>query len=215
VSVRPYRYYQVLKAPAGETAGQTYTVLLYAFRHLRQSDVDARMAKIKIKIETEWKAKLRLNGREVDRLAWALCVMQVTEPIEKSAHPDVVKEKKIESAHRRIDKAVRKLTPQLSQLVKFHDAHTDVLLLAALNSYTAARQPVGGPMPRAGRIPWHRDAAYLWNVLAEVAERTGKPLTHQKEEGPAVTFISRALEKSPAAVVKALVRRKKRIGLSP
>ena len=64
-------------------------------------------------------------------------------------------------------------------------------------------------MPRSG-LPWHRDAAYLWNVLAEAAE---KPRSFQKEEAPAVKFISQALGKSPAAVMKALVRREKRIGL--
>lgn len=132
----------MLKAPAGETAGQKYTVLLYAFLDLQQSAIDARTAEIKTEIEAEWKVRLRLNDGEVEHLAWAVCVMQLTELKEKSSHSDVAKEKKIGKAHQRIDNAVQKLTSQLSQLVEFSWPSENVSLhglLAALNSYTAAR----------------------------------------------------------------------------
>ena len=59
----------MLKAPAGETAGQKYTVLLYAFLDLQQSAIDARTAEIKTEIEAEWKVRLRLNDGEVERLS--------------------------------------------------------------------------------------------------------------------------------------------------
>ena len=82
MSVRPYRYYKKYIVLAGQTAGETYVVLQYAFRHLRQSEVYAIKIKIWPKVE-KWKARLHLNRDDVDHLAWAIGIMRATDPKEE------------------------------------------------------------------------------------------------------------------------------------
>jgi hypothetical protein len=100
----------------------------------------------------------------------------------------------------------------LKKLIEIYGADTDDIfriLLGAVDSYAAVRRPVWGPMPRAGRIPWHHDAFYLKNVLA-AAPRTGKPLSFENDDAPAIEFLSDVLKRSPEAVAGAFRVRQKR-----
>lgn len=208
MSDRPFRHYQKLINPTtGQpSSGQIYTVLLYA--HLGQSDIDAGMVKVRAEIEREWKTRLHLDEEAVRHLSWAIAIMRATDPKEELSHPDIDEEKKLKNAHLRVDEAVAVLRQLTPRLIEFHrtykSAATGIFerLLSVANEYNTVRRPAWGPERRLRRA-WHRDALYLRDVLAE---RTGHQLSFQKEEAPAVEFISCVLKRTPEAVVKALIR---------
>jgi hypothetical protein len=197
--VRPFRHYQRLIDP--ETA-EPCTVLHYSYSDLRQSEIDARMEAIRIEVEEKWRTKLRLNSDDVRKLAWAMSVMQATDPKEESSHPVVVEHEKLKRAHQRVDEAVRelsKLKQELSLLTEFHRKHrsssAEVFeqLRSATTAYFEARRPAWGPWLRLS-VAWHRDALYLMDILEKAAKQARRPLSFTNETAPAVKFISWALE---------------------
>jgi hypothetical protein len=215
-SVRAFRHYRRLIDPAG----QPYVVLHYS--HLRQAEIDARMAKIRTEVE-KWKTELRLSGDDVRKLAWAMSIMQATDAKEGSSHPEVVEHEKLKNAHQRVDEVVQALSnlgQELSLLIEFHRRHrsssADIFekLLSLTASYAKARRPAWGSWSRLG-IAWHRDAVYFMTILEEAAKRAQTRLSFTKLTSPAVKFISWALDTvgvkhSDEAIRQALVRYRRR-----
>jgi hypothetical protein len=205
---RPFRYYQYIKPPVGET----YTVLCH---NIPQADIDILVGKIRPHIE-KWRDKLRLSNEAMHALAWTIAILRSTELMQESKHEEVILHLELHRAHMLIDDAVQNLSVlelELSLLIDFHGKYkssaADVFekLRSVIADYDKAKRPSWGRWSRGAA--WHQDAKQLKALLQlhnSTELRTGQRVGFAKEDAPAIKFIHWALEekRTTEAIVGAL-----------